>query len=81
MEARRRRRRLLSSFTSATIYLTNSAGKKLVTFNFWNGMTEFTEIMLQRGDLNFIGIHNKYRTWDVDEDIGSSQIKIYFKQH
>lgn len=44
-------------------------------------MTELTEIMLQRGGLNFIGIHNKYRTWDVDEDIGSSQIKIYFKQH
>lgn len=43
-------------------------------------MAELKEIMLQRGDLNFIGIYNKYRTGDVDEDIDSSQIKIYFKQ-
>ena len=31
-------------------------------------MTKLTEVMCQRGNLNFIGILNKIWTRDVDED-------------
>ena len=48
----------------APIYSTNVTMKDLVIYDFWQlfEMTELTEVLFQREDLNFIGILNKIRT-------------------
>lgn len=48
----------------APIYSTNATMNDLVIYDFWQlfEMTELTEVLFQREDLNFIGILNKIRT-------------------
>ena len=43
----------------------------LVSYNLWNMflLIELTEVMRQRGDLEFIQLLNKIRVGNVDEDV------------